>query len=195
MEPMKLPGGIEFYSFRDSRFKQGALSIQFVRPMKKEEAALNALLPAVLLRGTKDCPDLRTITLRLDTTLPRTYSRGLAVHGTRAYYQEEGDFVFEDDGGKGFHVARPLWGNAEKYEDRYLPDFWKEEVKGGHGGMDYQMLRDFYARLARGEAFPIDVYDAAAWMSISYLSKQSIAGGNIPVEIPDFTNGRWMKQD
>ncbi len=58
--------GIQFYSFRDARFKQGALSIQFIRPMKKEESALNALLPAVLLRGTKDHPDLRSITLRLD---------------------------------------------------------------------------------------------------------------------------------
>ena len=66
MEHITLPGGIEFYSFRDTRFKQGALSIQFVRPMKKEEAALNALLPAVLLRGTKQYPDLRAITLRLD---------------------------------------------------------------------------------------------------------------------------------
>ena len=35
--------------FPDSRFKQSALSIQFVRPMCREEAALNALLPAVLL--------------------------------------------------------------------------------------------------------------------------------------------------
>ena len=66
MEWIHLPGGIQFYSFRDTRFKQGALSIQFVRPMKKEEAALNALLPAVLLRGTKNHPDLRSITLRLD---------------------------------------------------------------------------------------------------------------------------------
>lgn len=66
MEPIRLPGGIEFYSFRDTRFKQGALSIQFVRPMKKEEASLNALLPAVLLRGTKQYPDLQSITLRLD---------------------------------------------------------------------------------------------------------------------------------
>jgi predicted dehydrogenase len=141
------------------------------------------------------CEGGQTITLRLDTTLPRTYSRGLTVHGTKAYFQEEGYFIFEDEGGRGFDEARPLWGNAEKYEDRYLPDFWKEEVKGGHGGMDYQMLRDFYARIARGEEFSIDVYDAAAWMSISYLSKQSIAGGSIPVEIPDFTNGRWMKQE
>ncbi len=66
MEPIHLPGGIEFYSYRDARFKQGALSIQFIRPMKKEEAAMNALLPAVLLRGTKRNPDLRSITLRLD---------------------------------------------------------------------------------------------------------------------------------
>jgi hypothetical protein len=139
------------------------------------------------------CEGGQTITLRLDTTLPRTYSRGLTVHGTRAYYQEEGDFVFEDDGGKGFHVAKPLWGNAEQYEERYLPDFWKEKVEGGHGGMDYLMLRDFYSRLAGGNEFPIDVYDAVAWMSISYLSKESIAGGSVPVEIPDFTGGRWQK--
>ena len=66
MKKMILPGGIEFYSFRDTRFKQGALSIQFLRKMEKSEAAKNALLPAVLLRGTADCPDLRAITLRLD---------------------------------------------------------------------------------------------------------------------------------
>ena len=31
-----------------------------------EEAGLNALIPAVLLRGCRSCPDLRDITLRLD---------------------------------------------------------------------------------------------------------------------------------
>ena len=66
MQQIHLSGGIQFYSCRDTRFKQGALSIQFVRPMKKDEVALNALLPAVLLRGTKRNPDLRSITLRLD---------------------------------------------------------------------------------------------------------------------------------
>ena len=66
MESMILPSGIQFYSYRDTRFKQGALSIQFVCPMKKTESAYNALFPAVLLRGTKKHPDLRSITLRLD---------------------------------------------------------------------------------------------------------------------------------
>ena len=66
MESIVLPGGIQFYSYRDTRFKQGALSIQFVGPMEKEKSACNALLPAVLLRGTEKHPDLRSITLRLD---------------------------------------------------------------------------------------------------------------------------------
>ena len=58
--------GITLRCFSDNRFKQGCLSLQFIRPMCREEAALNALLPAVLLRGTVSAPDLRDITLRLD---------------------------------------------------------------------------------------------------------------------------------
>ena len=58
--------GVTLHHFQDSRFKQGCLSLQFIRPMDDEEAALNALLPAVLLRGTEKTPDLRNITLRLD---------------------------------------------------------------------------------------------------------------------------------
>ena len=58
--------GVTLRCYRDDRFKQGCLSVQFVRPMKRQEAAKNALLPAVLLRGTKDYPDLRAITQKLD---------------------------------------------------------------------------------------------------------------------------------
>lgn len=58
--------GLFLRCFRDSRFKQSCISLQIVRPMTPEEAALNALLPAVLLRGTEKNPDMRAITLRLD---------------------------------------------------------------------------------------------------------------------------------
>ena len=58
--------GVTLRCFQDSRFKQGCLSLQLVRPMCREEASRNALLPAVLLRGTQAYPDLRAITLRLD---------------------------------------------------------------------------------------------------------------------------------
>ena len=58
--------GITLRCFPDTRFKQGCLSVQFIRLMRRDEAALNALIPAVLLRGTDSAPDLRDITLRLD---------------------------------------------------------------------------------------------------------------------------------
>ena len=58
--------GVTLRYVRDTRFKQGCFSFQLVRPMGKEEAAKNALLPAVLLRGTRSCPDLRAVTQRLD---------------------------------------------------------------------------------------------------------------------------------
>lgn len=66
IQTIELQPGVTLRCFQDSRFKQGALSIQFLRPLCREEAALNALIPAVLLRGTQDYPDLRRITLHLD---------------------------------------------------------------------------------------------------------------------------------
>lgn len=66
IETISLLPEVTLRACRDSRFKQGCLSFQLVRPMCREKAALNALLPAVLLRGTRRCPDLRSITQRLD---------------------------------------------------------------------------------------------------------------------------------
>ena len=58
--------GVMLRCFPDSRFKQGALSVQIVRPQSREEASMNALIPTVLLRGCEGAPDLRAITNRLD---------------------------------------------------------------------------------------------------------------------------------
>ena len=65
-ERIDLLPGVTLRTFPDRRFKQGCLTFQIVRPMCAEEAAMNALLPAVLLRGTELHRDLRDITLRLD---------------------------------------------------------------------------------------------------------------------------------
>ena len=66
IQTIELFPGITLRCCRDDRFKQSVLSLQFLRPMCREEAALNALLPAVLLRGCKSAPDMRAITLKLD---------------------------------------------------------------------------------------------------------------------------------
>ncbi len=66
IKTMELMPGVTLRCCPDHRFKQGGLSLQLVRPMCREEAGLNALIPAVLLRGSEDHPDLRSITLKLD---------------------------------------------------------------------------------------------------------------------------------
>lgn len=63
---INLSPGVVLRHYPDPRFKKCALSIQLLRPMCAGEAALNALLPSVLLRGTENYPDLRSITWRLD---------------------------------------------------------------------------------------------------------------------------------
>lgn len=58
--------GITLRCYADTRFKQGCLSLQIIRPHKASEAAMNALIPTILLRGCRSCPDLRSITNKLD---------------------------------------------------------------------------------------------------------------------------------
>ena len=66
VKTVSLLPGVTLRCFPDGRFHQGCLSLQFLRKMDRDEAAMNALIPAVLLRGTREHPDLRTITQRLD---------------------------------------------------------------------------------------------------------------------------------
>lgn len=66
MDIRNIAPGVTLRCFRDTRFKHGCLSLQFLRPVSREENALNALLPAILLRGCQSAPDLRLITMRLD---------------------------------------------------------------------------------------------------------------------------------
>ena len=66
IETIEIFPGITLRCFPDQRFKHACLSVQLIRPMCREEVSMNALLPAVLLRGTEEHRDLRDITLRLD---------------------------------------------------------------------------------------------------------------------------------
>ena len=63
------------------------------------------------------CAHGETITLTLDTTLPRYYSRGLAVRGTKGMYEEVTDSIYMDtEENKELHFTwrEKKSGNAEK---------------------------------------------------------------------------------
>ncbi len=142
------------------------------------------------------CAGGQTITLTLDTTLPRAYSREYTVHGTKASFFEQLDGFFFDDEHRGIEDPKKIWGNAEQYEEKYLHPLWQGyDASGGHGGMDYLLLRAFITSAKAGVEPPIDAYDAATYMVITALSEKSIAEGGAPQAVPDFTTGRWMNRE
>jgi predicted dehydrogenase len=143
------------------------------------------------------CARGETIVLTLDTTLPRYYSRGFHIQGTKGMFSEDNKTVFLD----GVHAkfdfnSQGLWGNADSYFEQYEHPIWKqyiqEGVQGGHDGMDWLEFTAFFKAVREGSPVPIDIYDMASWMSISALSEDSIASAGMPVAVPDFTNGKWL---
>ena len=61
--------------------------------------------------------------------------------------------------------------------------------------MDWLVCRAFVESVKNGTDTPIDVYDSALWLSIAPLSEASISKGGMPVEIPDFTKGKWIRRE
>lgn len=144
------------------------------------------------------CANGETIVLTLDTTLPRYYSRGFTVRGTKGMYEEVTDSVFmdrEEDRKYDFNWRENCIGNAEQYQEEYDHPVWKryleEGVRGDHSGNDWLEFEIFFDALRSGAPMPVDVYDCASWMSVTALSEISIAKGGAVVEVPDFTNGKW----
>ncbi len=136
IETISLLPGVTLRCCADTRFKQGCLSFQLVRQMHKDEAAMNALLPAVLLRGTKRCPDLRSITEHLDELYGASISALVRRVGD---YQNTGLYCgFMDDrfAMAGDQVLRPMIAFLEEVlldspleNGGFLPAFVESEKK------------------------------------------------------------------
>ncbi len=131
----------------------------------------------------------RTIYLVHDTNLPRPYSRINLLQGTRGLFL----------GSSGFHIEgrspQHQWEPLDKYAAEFEHPLWQSEAvkkaSGGHGGMDF--LEDFrlIENLRTGRPTDQNVYDAAAWSAICECTERSVANRSRPVDIPDFTRGRW----
>lgn len=145
------------------------------------------------------CAGGQTVCMTLETTLPRAYSRRFEVHGTKGVYMEDNDSIFLD-GNEGHRknewIWKPMWGNAEQYEEEYLHPLWKEggATDDAHGGIDRLEFEAFLEAVKTDSHPPIDVYDAATYMCITVLSENSIAMGGAPVAFPDFTAGKWTER-
>ncbi len=65
------------------KFKTCLLSVHLITPLRKETASYNALLPAVLRRGTMRCPDMERMSAALDTLYGATLDYTVRKKGER----------------------------------------------------------------------------------------------------------------
>ena len=139
------------------------------------------------------CANGETIRLVHDCTLPRPYSRGGEIHGTKGLWMEDKRSIYLE----GVSEKPHRWESDEEYMKKYKHPLWEEYeqfgLRGGHGGMDYLVLRAFVESVQDNVKPPIDTYDMASWMAVTALSEMSIAAGSSAVPFPDFTNGRWIE--
>jgi predicted dehydrogenase len=132
----------------------------------------------------------RSIMVQHCTNLPRPYSRINLIHGTKGIFSGYPNRLYIEGRGRAHQ-----WVEAATLRSEYEHPLWKEIAEraegAGHGGMDY--IEDYRLIKCLREGLPLDmtVYDAASLSAIVELSVRSVAREGRPVEVPDFTRGRW----
>jgi len=132
----------------------------------------------------------RTIMVQHCTNLPRPYSRIHMLQGTKGLFQGYPDRVYLEGRGKA-----DQWVAGQEAVKEFEHPLWKEmgerSAGAGHGGMDF--LEDYRLIAAHRQGQPTDmnVYDAAALSAVIEISARSTARRSRPVDVPDFTRGRW----
>jgi predicted dehydrogenase len=132
-----------------------------------------------------------TVTLYHDTQLPRPYDLILRVQGTEGIYSGTLDKIYIEDRSPKPHT----WEDIDSYYEKFEHPIWKDlgptARNYGHGGGDYITLHQFVKAVRNHTQTPIDVYDSAVWSVITPLSETSVATKSAPVDVPDFTRGKW----
>lgn len=135
-----------------------------------------------------------TILLQHDTSLPRPYSLGFRVQGTKGLWMDVNQSLYLH----GISKDEDRWEAAKPYLEKYDHPLWQkfqnDTIGAGHGGMDFFVLHEFIEAIKNKTTTPLDVYDAAAWTAISPLSQESVAAGGKNLEFPDFTKGEWKNR-
>ncbi|MVN20497.1 Gfo/Idh/MocA family protein [Mucilaginibacter arboris] len=141
-----------------------------------------------------NCANGETVLLSHDTHLPRPYSLGFRVQGTKGIWMDVNKSVYIEHQSK----KDDVWDPAQEWFEKYDHPLWKKYASlasgAGHGGMDWFVFNAFIQSVKQKKQTPIDVYDSVTMSVITPLSEASIAQGNKPQEFPDFTKGKWKER-
>lgn len=138
-----------------------------------------------------NCANGETVLLSHDTHLPRPYSLGFRVQGTKGIWMDVNKSIYIEKKSEGNHQ----WESVKEWFLKYDHPLWKKHEKAangaGHGGMDWFVFNGFIEAVKQKRQTPIDVYDSVTMSVIAPLSTKSLNEGNRPQKFPDFTKGKW----
>lgn len=77
MQTINLKEGIDLHLIKTNKFKTNLLSVFLTTPLNKETVTLNALLPAVLRRGTERMPTQEEISIALEEMYGASFDCGV----------------------------------------------------------------------------------------------------------------------
>ncbi|NCB64260.1 MAG: insulinase family protein, partial [Clostridia bacterium] len=106
--------GVHLTAVRTNKFKTSMLGLQLLTPIAKESAALNALLPSVLRRGTQNHPDMESLSAALDELYGGTVEPMVRKKGEAQCVGFVGSFLddaYTPDGSRVLESAAALMGD------------------------------------------------------------------------------------
>ena len=180
--PIALAMGIN----RGDRMKS-VVSLSSVRVGDKD--GLNGTMNSSLITTENG----KTILVQHCISLPRPYSRAFLVSGTEGFAQKYPVpmYAFAPDS------ENAITGTAcdellEKYRHPFVTEYKERGTElCGRRWIDYAMDCRLIHCLRNGLPLDMNVYDAALWSCLVELTDTSANNGGTPVEIPDFTRGKW----
>lgn len=186
--PIALAMGIH----RGDRMKS-IVSVSSKRVEGDGEGSLSGTMNSSIITTEKG----KTILVQHCISLPRPYSRSFLLSGTEGFAQKypTPQLAFAHDS------EDVISGDAckrmiEEYRHPIVT-MYKErgEELCGRRWIDYAMDCRLIHCLRNGLPLDMNVYDAALWSCLVELTDISARNGGTPVEIPDFTRGKWDKEN
>ena len=142
----------------------------------------------------------KLLEIRVDCTSPRPHCMTqYQLQGTNGIFQSAtygtqpngvvGDRARISLLGEESPLHHMQWKHLEDYND-YLPDRYKnateEQLRAGHGGGDFFIVKDFIDAIRANKQPELSVYKACEWTAVGLLSELSVTNHSRTIEMPHF---------
>jgi hypothetical protein len=151
-----------------------------------------------IVTTTINCANGETVLVTHNCNNPRPKQTDYLVQGTKGLWSGDWKSIYieEKSPASAMLEGQQQWEDHESYLAKYDHKFWRSPGKSTQNlapDPNIMILIDFFDSVINKKPAAINAYDAAAWSAIAALSEMSIAKGNMPVDFPDFTRGRWIE--